>query len=916
MATVEIQGQRIVRDKAEAMRVYDAVEEIAFDLETWGYPPDNALKPARGVPAVVSIAAPDLPPVVLNFGREGVTPDVVEWLNGKRLVGHNLTTFDVPYLIHRGYDPLKGPGFADTLTAEQLARTSDRRGVVEVNGTKKKTGSNKLGDTIKRRLGVDVDKDISHGGWADDELTEEQLRYAATDVRFLVPLLRSQEEQFAKIGVEKAWQSEVEIAPVVANMIGRGLPFRPGERDRHLGLAAERIAAMEEEFQSLLGMSVADVGSHLKIKKAFLERYGMKLVSSDEETMTRVSGDPGAIGRSAHLVLEARRNKKRFMYDAKWEAKYVTNGRVYPTYWPLGTDTGRFCVSPDTMVEHPRDLASTPLGTRVDELRPGQLVYSYDDDMRLVLRRVKWVGKTGVRPTVVVSAWNQRHLHFTKVRLTPDHKVCLITGEWVEAGNLKPGDRLLCMPHRTIDGGYATLHTKDGRVGEHRWVLGEVEGTPLLAGQVAHHADENPLNNDPSNLKRKTVATHMADHLSVPLDAVYRYVNTGETGGHGVKALRRHAARLGLIRRRGAYERMTDEEFVGELNKAAALGVPNDAGYPPFWGSVRDRMYRMGLVPRGHRVRFVDGRAVVVESTKGPQRNVPEPTNHVVVAVEPAGETEVWDLEVEGTHAFIGNGVTLHNSSKDPNQQQVTRDMRNMFGYEEGDDLVIVKADYSQLEIVVSAVICQEQRLVDAATTGDVHRLVASEILGVPFDEVTKDQRTMAKAGSFTLLFAGGTPSIIRLGRQYGVEISVEEARRMIRRFFQQFENVEYYIERTRATVDDKNRRGHGMILNIANGWGPRRALFGERELRATRVVNTLVQGGAAAGLKRAFVEMRKAGIADLVRATVHDEIVLECRREDAEDVAVVLEECMKQGMREIIGVKPGVEVSWDHAWS
>lgn len=574
-----VHQEKVLRDHVEVMRLYDDAEAVGFDLETSG------LKPARDKVAVVAIGATGRPPAVLHFGWRPVPEELVAWLNRRVLVGHNITAFDIPFLMRCGYDPLVGPGFADTLVAEQLALVTDRRGV-----------SRKLQDVLKRRLDIQIDKGIEHGRWTNDELDDDQVRYAATDVSYALRLLAAQEEVFAKNGTVDAWRAELAIAPVVSNMIGQGMPLDDRRRLEHLDLAAGGMAALDDELRATLGIVSADVASPKRVREAFERELGVKLASTDEAVMQRLEQREGLPGRAAHLVLRARRFKKRFMYDERWCDEHVTRGRVHAQFWPLGTDTGRF-------------------------------------------------------------------------------------------------------------------------------------------------------------------------------------------------------------------------------------------------------------------------------------------------------------------------------SSKDPNLQQVPRDMRDMFGFDEADDLVLVKADYSQIEVVCAAVLSRETRLVEWATGGrDVHRMVGAQLFGVPEEEITKEQRSIAKAGSFTLLFAGGVPSLVASARDGGVELPRDEAQRIVRRFFRNFRHVEEYIAGVREKVDLYNRRGRALRVEIPGG--PVRSLYGPENLRATRVVNSMVQGAAAAGMKRAIARTRRAGIAQLVRSTVHDELILECRREDAADVQDLLIECMIEGMREIIDVYVNVEASVGSHWS
>src|SRR5690606_38661775 len=169
-------------------------------------------------------------------------------------------------------------------------------------------------------------------------------------------------------------------------------------------------------------------------------------------------------------------------------------------------------------------------------------------------------------------------------------------------------------------------------------------------------------------------------------------------------------------------------------------------------------------------------------------------------------------------------------------------------------------------------VLMREHRIVNAYTSGtDLHSYVASLVFKKSPEEVTKNERTAAKAGSFTLLFAGGVPGLQSSARQGGLQLSRNEAEEIIDAYMDAFPAVAAFVARIRRQVQGR------QVFPLRIPRGPRRVLVRRAfDIPASQVINTLVQGTAAAGLKHALIRIKEAGIGDMVRAVVHDEIVLE----------------------------------------
>jgi DNA polymerase I-like protein with 3'-5' exonuclease and polymerase domains len=246
-------------------------------------------------------------------------------------------------------------------------------------------------------------------------------------------------------------------------------------------------------------------------------------------------------------------------------------------------------------------------------------------------------------------------------------------------------------------------------------------------------------------------------------------------------------------------------------------------------------------------------------------------------------------------------------SCGDPNMQQLPRGAcRRCVVAPPG--RVLVKADYSQVELRIAAKVSGDQAMLDAYARGeDLHTNTARLVLGVA--DVTKAHRQQAKALNFGLLYGMGAATLRVYARtNYGVEMTDEEAARYREAFFQTYPGLKRWHQRTGRTRD--------QAIDT-------RTLAGRRRLgvkRFTEKLNTPVQGTGADGLKTALALLweRRAGCPGAFPVlAVHDEIVLECDEAQAEQAKAWLRQAMLDGMRPLIDPVPvEVEVSAGRTWA
>ncbi len=251
--------------------------------------------------------------------------------------------------------------------------------------------------------------------------------------------------------------------------------------------------------------------------------------------------------------------------------------------------------------------------------------------------------------------------------------------------------------------------------------------------------------------------------------------------------------------------------------------------------------------------------------------------------------------KVEGGRIYpswhqIGAG-TGRMSCSNPNLQNLPEEVRRYVMASEG--RMFVKADYSQVELRIAAKISGDKKMLEAYQRGeDLHAITAKSLTGR--EDVRKEERRLAKAVNFGLLYGQGPEGLMNYARaSYGVEMTIWEAARYRDRFFETYPGIAAWHER------------EGM-----KSWREStetRTLSGRRRtgVRAfTQRVNSPVQGTGGDGLKLALAllyERRGRCPGAVPILAVHDEIVVECDEGQTAEIVTWLEEAMGDGMDEIL---------------
>ncbi len=254
-------------------------------------------------------------------------------------------------------------------------------------------------------------------------------------------------------------------------------------------------------------------------------------------------------------------------------------------------------------------------------------------------------------------------------------------------------------------------------------------------------------------------------------------------------------------------------------------------------------------------------------------------------------------------------------SSSDPNMQNIPvrmeqgRLIRKIFVPEDG--YIFVDADYSQIELRIMAHMSGDEKLIEAYNKeADIHRITASEVFHIPFDEVTDQQRRNAKAVNFGIIYG-----ISSFGLSQDLSISVKEAKSFINRYFETYPKVKEFVDSLVKGAKDKGYvttmfKRRRPVPELSSGNFMQRS-FGERV-----AMNAPIQGTAADIMKIAMINVLKRlkaeGLKTRMILQVHDELLLEAPIDEKDKVCALLVEEMEKAASLSVQLKAQLSTGTD----
>ena len=270
-------------------------------------------------------------------------------------------------------------------------------------------------------------------------------------------------------------------------------------------------------------------------------------------------------------------------------------------------------------------------------------------------------------------------------------------------------------------------------------------------------------------------------------------------------------------------------------------------------------------------------------------------------------------------HSSFNQTVTATGriSSTEPNLQNIPikmeqgRRIRKAF-VPENDEYVIISGDYSQIELRVLAHISQDKSLINSFVNNeDIHRRTASEVFGIPMDEVTPLQRSRAKAVNFGIIYG---QSDYGLSRE--LKISRKEAKSYIDNYFKRYSGVKDYLDS--AILDAKDKGYVTTLMNRIryipeiNSTNKNVKKFGER-----LAMNTPIQGSAADIIKIAMVKVysriKKEKLKSRLILQVHDELIVEAYKNEIDYMKQLIKSEMENAVK--LSVPLVVDINVGNNW-
>ena len=256
-------------------------------------------------------------------------------------------------------------------------------------------------------------------------------------------------------------------------------------------------------------------------------------------------------------------------------------------------------------------------------------------------------------------------------------------------------------------------------------------------------------------------------------------------------------------------------------------------------------------------------------------------------------------------------------SSSKPNLQNIPirtergKEIRKAFVPSRPDGL-IVSADYSQIELRIMAHLSCDKHLIEAFRAGqDVHAITASKIFGIPLEDVTSDQRRIAKTANFGIMYG-----ISSFGLSQRLKIGRGEAKKIIEDYFANFPAISSYIEDTLTAARENGyvetifgRKRFLPDINSRNGT--------VRALAERNAINAPIQGTSADIIKLAMIKtdrrIRQEGLQSRMILQIHDELVFDTTPDEVERLERIVREEMENVIE--LSIPLTVECNHGHNW-
>ena len=603
--------------------------------------------------------------------------------------------------------------------------------------------------------------------------------------------------------------------------------------------------------------------------------------------------------------------------------KYICDGKIHPTFWLSRTVTGRSaCLAEGTKISCVGEEKN------IEDVKVGDLVYCYDKEGKLRIRKVTKTWDHGIKDCLEVKWQSSGNGRTGSLICTPNHPFMTKYKGWVKAEDLKRYDKIFHLKRSLKGNGRIYLYgTNDFYEKEEVFIKKEYFGSDDY--HHIHHKDKNKSNNVVSNLVILTPSEHSRLHgLERAASGDIKYEHLWATGPHP------HYGK-----ENGNYRDVSKEELIKMLedSKGHPSRVPMDfttfkkkceeqgidicaicKKYEKFPAPTREAIYNAFVKHKGQIHKTMEDLHIGYQRLRSLCKKYDLEFNHTITSVKPCGPRHIYDIEVEEFHNFIANELCVHNSS-DPNGQNIpkrgklAKAYRKIFKAPPG--YCLLQCDFSQAELRGVAMATHDPVMVDVYNHYlDIHTMTAAHNLGMSVEDFKKlpdekidVERYKAKAKNFGLTYGMQWRKFkIYAKTQYGIDYTDEEAQKECESWHNTYKNVRKWHARVEKEVLKTGymRAFDGRIRHLPD-------VFSSDEYvksQATRqAINSPIQSFASDMGLWAFARLHKdIPTKDmLLMGFIHDAILAYVPLDRALECAIKVKEYMESNpMEEVFGAK------------
>lgn len=660
---------------------------------------------------------------------------------------------------------------------------------------------------------VGIPKDVEEYGTnafntMDKAPLKEALLYNAMDSLIEFKLWEDQEKHIddhIRKGIDFFSSSIEEIA----KMEHAGFNYKTDEAKKDYDTLTKKMNALEKDVLNSSEMKKWDKPNQFRLSAPSDLTYLLFTKLKYKVKVTTATGKPKADVETLQqynlplikMCLQWRKLKKiRDTYLSGFLTESI-NDKIHTSIWLNKVDTYRSCIAKGSLILAAQDFIKYPNGIPIEEIKTGDYIYCFNKNLKLVIKKVLWSGKTGHKKVIRIH-YNSGKGGKGYLDVTPEHKIRILNGEYIRADELLDNDlrdktnpnwkwqpkvRVLSCKRK----GDRLFATNCDEELEHRKIYEYFSGEKLTIKDIIHHKDGNHINHSFNNLEKMDSVKHALTHYP-------ETIGTEESKKRSIKIVKRNH-KLGVyIYKKGKENnnslRLTKEDCLNAIKKSKGIltNVPYDFDSFKnnckwnnidinkelfFWNKGKFYLDKQLIFSTIKKYGFSKSLLILqigyfklkklcdiynIQYERGwknqngfEQKHIVTLNNHVITKIEYLNEqVDVYDIEVEDEHNFIANEICVHNSCSEPNLQNVpSRDAevmnlirKNMVAKK---GFKLAEYDYKAMEASIIACYNNDPKWIEYVSNpeNDMHRDIGSKLFLKKKEDVTKLERFASKNG-------------------------------------------------------------------------------------------------------------------------------------------------------------------------